>query len=92
MEVTRYTKSGFKNDDHYEFSASVVLNPQDNGGEAVTLEADVFRNEDGCTYINTRLRISSYGSSEAEIFLGTGIGLMDIAQACSDIHGLIQCP
>jgi len=70
MEVSQYKS---KNEDRdYQHTLSSCLNPQDNGGEAILLQVDVFNNGEG-DYSYTKLNTHCYGTSQVEVFLGVGI-------------------
>jgi hypothetical protein len=60
----------------YIKTVSIVLNPQDNGGESVTLEVDFFHNGDPKNSIFTNIHIDSgcYGvHSTRQSFWGVGL-------------------
>lgn len=74
MKVHKFMDAARKTDRDYVESLSVCLNEHDNGGEAVTLAVDVYDNGDGPPhniYYNIKLQTHCYGTSQAEIFLGT---------------------
>lgn len=56
-------------DEHYVESYSICVNPEDNGGEAVIVQVDVFDNGDDerNIYNNLRIQTHCYGTSQAEI-------------------------
>jgi len=63
-------------DSDYVKSVSICLNPQDNGGESVTLEVDFFHNGDPKNSIYTNIHIQSgcYGvHSNRQSFFGVSI-------------------
>lgn len=81
-------KEEFNNgkDDEYVKTVSILVNPEDNGGESIILAVDVFDNGDGLPqglYTNVHLETSCYGASSSKISLyGVGFyGLLDAMKA-----------
>lgn len=78
-KVSDYVKSGFAGKG-YEKTLYVTINPDDNGGEAVSLEVDLFRDEEGVGSTNTHLTTFCYGTSSAKISLW-GVQFRQLAEA-----------
>jgi hypothetical protein len=49
-------------DKDYIKTFTCTLNPQDNGGEAIILEVDVYKNGDGEMYTDTHIKTQCYGT------------------------------
>jgi hypothetical protein len=49
-------------DKDYIKTFTCTLNPQDNGGEAIILEVDVYKNDDGERYTDTHIKTQCYGT------------------------------
>lgn len=58
--------SSKKNLTHYVKTLSAVLNPEENGGESITLEVDYFKNEDGDVYTNIHIENTCYGTHSSK--------------------------
>lgn len=71
----------------YVKTVSVVINPEDNGGESVTLSVDVYDNGDKTEniYTNTTLEAQCYGVSSSSITLW-GVGFEALAEAVDKIR------
>lgn len=72
---------------NYVKTLTAVINPDDNGGEQVTLSVDVYDNGDekDNIYTNTRLEVMCYGVSSASITLW-GVGFESLAEAVDKIR------
>ena len=60
----------------YIKTMSVVVNPQDNGGESITLSVDVYDNGDGIPegmFTEVMLETNCYGTSSTRVSLWSGI-------------------
>lgn len=75
----------------YVKTISCVLNPADNGGEAIVLEVDVFDNGDKTNNIYTNMTLHShcYGTSEASLSL-YNVSVAHLGQACKLISEKIS--
>lgn len=71
-------------DKSYWKSYSTILNPEDNGGEAITLRVDVYRNGDGEVYTNAILEANSYGASHVAFGI-YGPGFASLREAVEQI-------
>lgn len=68
----------------YINTVSLTLNPEDNGGEAVILEVDQFRNDDGLIFTNTHISNHCYGVSTARLSFYS-VGFDRLADACRSL-------
>jgi len=63
--MLKFSERKDQNKDHdYVKTVSAVLNPNDNGGEAVTLDVDFYHNGDdeNAVYANVHIKSQCYGS------------------------------
>lgn len=90
MKVDEYTDNNGKGDDFVK-TIAVVVNPEDNGGESVTLSVDVYDNGDKTDniYTNTRLEAMCYGVSSSSITLW-GVGFEALAEAVDKIKARLS--
>ena len=89
MKVIEYVKRGQSGE--YVKTLTVVLNPQDNGGESVSLTVDVFDNGDGPPdniFTNVVISANCYGASSSAITLWS-VGLAELANACNVLNAKI---
>lgn len=79
-EVKTFQKPNMGKD--YVESLSVVVNPQDNGGQAVTVEVDVFDNGDekDAIYTCTSLKVQCY-ETHTTVLSFWSVGLSDLSSA-----------
>ena len=76
----------------YVKTFSVVINPEDNGGESVTLSVDVYDNGDGLKegmFTNTKIENECYGVSSAAIKLW-GVGFESLSEAVQKISSKLE--
>jgi nitrogen-specific signal transduction histidine kinase len=76
----------------YMKTYSVILNPEDNGGERVTLSVDVFDNGDGLPdglFSHITLETQSNGASSSSIKLFSTI-FEDVVKAVNNIQSKIS--
>lgn len=81
MQVSIFKKSN--EDKQYLHTFRTVANPEDNGGESVVVEVDVFDNGDSL-YYNTHIETNCYGTSKARISL-YGVGFFSLFAAINAI-------
>ena len=80
MKISKTVRNNkvYNNDKEYQFTYNIYLNPEDNGGEAVSLLIDVFcrkNNYEDFWYSHTSLETTCYGSSSSKIFVGANLGI-----------------
>jgi hypothetical protein len=69
---------------------SVILNEDDNGGEAVVLSADVFRNGDDEEHHTIELETNCYGTSVTTVTLGGIQNIEKLLEAVSSLAGVLR--
>jgi hypothetical protein len=85
--MKKYVKSPSPDSHHYQYSLACSLNPEDNGGEQIVLDVDVFNNGEE-NYCNVHLEGQCYGAHSTRFTMC--INPEEIAKACQKMVKIIR--
>lgn len=93
LEFTEHKKTEIKDRDYVK-SVAVVLNPQDNGGEAAILEVDFYHNgdENNPVYTNIHIENECYGvHSNKQSYWAVGVEAFEVAfKHMAEVASLVE--